>query len=158
MDIADAVGLVPHILERFYPGQWAEYLPGLSAQAWILRRGTPLSLLTVLNDPPQIRITVGIATDAPLGPDLAVAVNELNRQLWFGRAYMEGNEELRRGSVLMQEIVPLDWLDRDSRPSLQGLISLIGTVTAKADEVAAEFMRQFGARPLTDADVGLLMG
>ena len=154
MDTREAGEMIPHLLAQVYPDMFKEVLPGA---AWKLRRGSSLTLICVLDDPPQVRITVGVVTNAPLGVDLSLAVNNVNRELWFGRAYMEGNWDIGKGSVLMQEIIVADLLSLQYGPSLQFVVTMIGTLTAKANELSPSLVERFGARPLLDDELGYLM-
>lgn len=155
MDVQEAGAMLPRLLAQVYPGMSEELVPG---QLWKLRRDTSLAVVAAMDAPlRQLRITVGVVTDVPLNAELAFALNDANRDLWYGRTYMDGDWEIRKGSVLMQEIIPTALLSLQYRPSLQFVSTVIGSLTDTANDLCPTFVERFGARPLFDEEVRYLV-
>jgi hypothetical protein len=53
----------------------------------------------------------------------------------------------------MQEILLADTLSWDYLPSVGYLKTLVGTLTAKSDELYPRFQERFGGRPLDDSEI-----
>lgn len=155
MDVHEAGAMVPRLLAQAYPGMFEELVPG---QLWKLRRDTSLAVVTAVDAPlRQLRITVGVVTDLLLNAELAFAVNDANRDLSFGRTYMDGDWETGKGSVLMQEIIPIDLLSLKYRPSQQFVMTMIRDLTDRANHLCPIFLERFGARPFFDKEVRYLL-
>ncbi|HEY6314141.1 MAG TPA: hypothetical protein VIY52_25545 [Streptosporangiaceae bacterium] len=125
---------------------------------WAFSTGSALTLAAVFPRTNELRLTSGLAINLPYTAELSRYVNDLNaKQLTFGRAFLVDHLDPARAAVLMQEIVFGDGLAWDFPPSIQNLLRIIGTLTGQAARLAAEIIPRFDARPLNDAEVGLLM-
>ena len=102
------------------------------APAWSFRCGPVLTVASIHPDENELRLTLGLAINIPYTTDVSHHVNRFNHHdLVFGRAFLIGNEESGRGAVLMQEIMFGDSLSWEFPPSLQNLLRVIGTLSAR---------------------------
>ncbi|GAC1361543.1 MAG: hypothetical protein NVSMB32_00650 [Actinomycetota bacterium] len=116
-----------------------------------------MSFVGVIDNPLHIRVTTGLATDVPLTGEAALFLCGVNRDLWTGRAYLWGNPETKRGSVLMQDIHFGESLSLEFPAGLQAAASSINTLTLHASLAAAQIIERFGGRPLRDSELTLLL-
>lgn len=147
MNKEDAQELLPAGFEHQYPSQWEVFLPGV---AWRLNRSDfPVFTIIYLSDNniPHVRIKAGVVAEAPMTSKLAVKVAWTNYDLWYGRLFLRGDIERKIGHVVLEDLIPLDLLEWDSRPGIQHLGRTIDGVTQMGARLAdsfAAFGRRFG--------------
>lgn len=124
---------------------------------WIVNGRTTSSLVGVVPDPPQVRITAGLAIGIEITGNLAVFLSELNESLIIGRAYWTGNKDARQGSVVIQDIVMGRGLSWDFFPSEEDLNMRINTLVAKANDTSDVVGRTFAGRAVCPSDAFQLL-
>src|SRR4051794_18302576 len=125
---------------------------------WQLRRQTVLATLVALDESnqPMLVITCGLGLDFPMQAPAYERCNRENAQLMFGRIFMTGNEETRLGAILLQDFLPMHGITWESQPSIQLVVTLIGSITARGEAIAPGLITDLGGRPFRD-DEGFLL-
>lgn len=157
-------------LASVFPGLIANYLEDASTPtligpdalheahpSWSFTNGSVLTVGAISHERQQLRVTLGLALDVPFAPEVSHYINHLNnKELVFGRMFLIGNDESRRGCVLMQEIFSCDSLSDEFPPSLQNLLLMIGTLGGQGSRLAPQIRDQFGGRPFGEEDAFFL--
>lgn len=124
---------------------------------WGFDHGEAVSVLGILREPPQLRLTTGCAYDIEMTGDLALALSEINAQLWNGRCYVNGNEQTNRGVVKFQDIVFGESLSWEHRPAILAAVRDLNTQINKARAVGPDLIGRFGGRPPAPGEMGVLL-
>jgi hypothetical protein len=150
MNVDEGKQLVRVILDRFYDGG-SPVAPGdmFNDMVWgFWKDGVP-TVLHIFDNEAMLRITSGVAVEIPADrlSSLFEVVSEINRNLYYGRAWAEPHGNDMGMYILMQEIVPLHLLSMNYQPSIDYALSLIGTLPAAATRWTPQVLATCGGKP-----------
>ncbi|GGM47542.1 hypothetical protein ACFFX1_19285 [Dactylosporangium sucinum] len=157
MDFGETVATVEWTLTQAYDGKYRALEEVRPHRAWALALDGTVLLLGVLPEPLHVRATAGIAAEVPLDGAVGLALSEVNADLWNGRAYLaRPTRPTNPRCAVIQEIFFAEALSRDFLPSIQSMVDNINTLARRADMIRPRFVSEFGARPISLNEIGLL--
>ncbi|WP_344618057.1 hypothetical protein [Dactylosporangium salmoneum] len=157
MDFAETVDTVEWTLAQAYDGKYRAIVEVLPHRTWVLSLDGTVLLLGVLPEPLHVRATAGIAADVPVTGAVGLALSEVNADLWNGRAYLaRPTRPTNPRCAVLQEVFFAEALSREFIPSIQSMVDNINTLARRANMIRPRFVAEFGARPISVDEVGLL--
>jgi hypothetical protein len=159
VDFSETVATVEWTLAQAYAGKYRAIEEVLPHRAWALTLDGTMVLLGVLAEPVlHVRATAGIAAGVPVTGEVGLALSEVNADLWNGRAYLaRPTGPANPRCAVIQEIFFAEALSREFVPSIQCMIDNINTLARRATMIRPQFVSEFGARPIGQHEIGLLV-
>ncbi|WP_433616709.1 hypothetical protein ACQP2P_15575 [Dactylosporangium sp. CA-139114] len=154
----ETVATVEWTLGQAYAGKYRAIEEVLPHRAWALALDETPVLLGVLAEPVlHVRATAGIAAGVPAIGEVALALSEVNAELWNGRAYLaRPTRPANPRCAVIQEIFFAEALSREFLPSIQCMVDNINTLARRAAMIRPQFVSEFGARAIGQQEIGLL--
>jgi hypothetical protein len=156
MDIEGIRRLVPELLERRYPERSREVVQGGGQDfGWMLDFDGGFALLRAAQaSNPFIWIRVGVAHAIPKTDALAWRIAEGNKDLMVGRFYVAYGDDL--AMVVFDEAISAANLSFEYQPSIQDLVDRFEVSLQYAAEWSQTIRQEFGGRPFSEEDWGLM--
>ncbi len=156
MDTDGIRKLVPDLLEKRHPGRSREVIDGAGQDlGWVLDFDSGIALVRAAEaSHPFIWIRAGLAHAVPKTDALAWRIAAGNKDLMVGRFYVAYGDDL--AMVVFDEAISAANLSFDYPPSIEDLVDRFEMSLQYATEWSQTIRQEFGGRPFSSQDWGLM--
>lgn len=163
MNVEEATGVLPQILEANFEGQvWRvgpHIPPGMQdVGGWLVEADDVYCFCRVGSGGPGfIWLRLGIARNIPKSNDLAFFVATSNRDLMVGRAYLALAAREDVAMVVLEDTAFIGAMSWEHQATFADLAGRIVTAVGHAAQFRRDILGRFGGRPYDGDDWNLLL-